>query len=109
MSTLKKLSLLSFIFLLQGCVLGTSFLGSAAIISGTSFVHTQNLPTDTIAEAVTGYDCSFVRQLKDGGTLCRNPHKEYVEAPRYCYRELGTVTCYNKEDPYNTGAKAIAQ
>ena len=95
---------------LSGCVLasttggmlGTVFLGTQASLS-----FTKKLPTDHIAETVTGLDCDYNRSLKDGGYLCRPLDSHIIEAPVYCYSTLGTVDCYNQ--PLNHEASRMVK
>lgn len=66
-------------------------------------INTNKLPTDHIADYFTGQDCNSVRQSKDGGPLCRPYELGVIEEPRYCYKSLGTITCYTEPDPYRDG------
>lgn len=90
--------------LLAGC--GTT--GSVALL-GTgmaSFISTDKLPTDYVAEAATGLDCSALRASRDGGPVCRDKAaKEAAEEPVYCYRTLARINCYDKPNPY--GASTV--
>ncbi|WP_420549985.1 hypothetical protein [Curvivirga sp.] len=71
-------------------------------------VMDDKLPTDYIAEAYTGEDCSYIRQLDDGGPLCRSAdYGKVVEQPLYCYNTLGTVNCYTRPDPYGNGQTPV--
>lgn len=94
--------------LLGGCGIGgvePTFLAMAGATA--TVINTDKLPTDFIAEAVTGLDCNSVRQSRDGGALCRSPHREVIERPIYCYRSLGTVNCYDEPDPYRDGRQPV--
>lgn len=93
--------------LVSGCSGGIG--ETAALAAGTVAVVINNdkLPTDYIAEAVTGLDCNSVRKSVDKGPLCRHHKEEIVERPVYCYRTLGTITCYNEKDPYGTGQQQV--
>ncbi|MEQ9487549.1 MAG: hypothetical protein RIM72_01000 [Alphaproteobacteria bacterium] len=66
-------------------------------------INTDKLPTDHIADYITGQDCNSVRQSRDGGPLCRPYEMGVIEEPRYCYKSLGTITCYTEPDPYRDG------
>lgn len=91
--------------MLGGCVTAPF---AAAAGATTAFVHEDKLPTDYIAEAVTGEDCSYVRRLEDGGPLCRShDYGQVIEKPVYCYRSLGNVTCYERPNPYGDGAQPV--
>ncbi len=66
-------------------------------------INTNKLPTDHIADYFTGQDCNSVRQSQDGGPLCRPYEMGVIEEPRYCYKSLGSITCYTEPDPYRDG------
>ena len=83
---------------LSGCVIGTTtagIVGASMVGTQASLSFTQKLPTDHIADSVTGLDCDYMRSLKDGGFLCRPKNTQIVEAPVYCYKTLGRVDCYH--------------
>lgn len=74
----------------------------------TGVVMDDKLPTDYIVEAYTGEDCSYIRQLEDGGPLCRSAdYGKVVEQPLYCYSTLGNVQCYTKPDPFGNGQTPV--
>lgn len=74
----------------------------------TAFIMTDKLPTDMIAEAATGLDCSYVKHLDDGGPVCRSQdYGQVIEKPIYCYKSLGKVDCYDYPDPYGVGANHV--
>ena len=74
----------------------------------TAFIMTDKLPTDMIAEAMTGLNCSYVDHLDDGGPICRShDYGQVIEKPIYCYKTLGKVDCYDYPDPYATGAHYV--
>ncbi|MEM9682572.1 MAG: hypothetical protein AAF942_04840 [Pseudomonadota bacterium] len=77
----------------------TFYVGSAVLAN---FVYTDKLPTDYLAELATGEECSLLKSQEDGGPFCRESFQERIvyEAPLYCYRTLGEITCYNKRNPY---------
>lgn len=91
--------------LLSGCLEAPFAAAAGATVA---FVHEDKLPTDYIAEAVTGEDCSYVRRLEDGGPLCRShDYGQVIDKPIYCYRSLGNVTCYDRPNPYGDGAQPV--
>ena len=93
---------------LAGCA--ASSLGFGLLAASTSVVVMEDkLPTDLLAEYATGKDCNAIRRMEDKGPLCRSPARivEYIEPLIYCYRTLGAVECYDRPDPYNTGASTI--
>ncbi|GLQ05456.1 hypothetical protein [Sneathiella chinensis] len=48
-------------------------------------------------------DCSTVNVML-GESYCRPRLKELVQEQVYCYRTLGGVDCYARENPYQTNA-----
>ncbi len=92
--------------LLAGCLGGVGVIQGISAITATSFVYTDKLPTDHLAEIATGQDCSLTRSTEDKGPICRSLTKETIKEPLYCYKELGGVTCYRHDDPYYRGEKS---
>lgn len=83
--------------------------GFIALAAATStVVNSDKLPTDFIADAVTGLDCNSIRQSEDKGPLCRAPEQRVIERPVYCYRTLGNINCYDHPDPYRDGAEQVS-
>lgn len=98
--------------MLIGLCLGLTACGpDVALVSiGTTasvIMTEQKLPTDLIADAITGQDCNSIRRLDDKGPLCRTAKQDVVEPPLHCYRTMGRNECYRIEDPYKTGAAEI--
>ena len=80
----------------------------AATLATTSFIMEDKLPTDYIAEAVTGKDCSYIRRLEDDGPFCRSQdYGQVIEQPIYCYKSLGNVSCYRSPNPYGDGVLPV--
>ena len=81
--------------LLCSCATGAAVLGIAYT------VQTNRLPTDALASAILGKDCSLVRQEEEGGgAWCRDKGAEgergASQPPVWCYRSLGEVSCYDR-------------
>ena len=92
---------------LGGCIGGV---GTGALLAAgatTTTVMEDKLPSDFIAEAVTGQDCSYIRHVKDKGPLCRPERREVIERPLYCYRTLGQIECFEERDPYGIGQRTV--
>lgn len=89
---------------LSGCGIETG--AAIAGASLVSYVTTDKLPTDHVASAASGEDCS-VRNVVDGDAYCSevvDPEMEQLReanAQPYCYYTLGSITCYDTPDPYN--------
>lgn len=83
--------------------------GAALVATSIAIIITEGkLPTDLVADEITGEDCNAIRRFKDKGDLCRPRIKpEFIDKPVYCYRTLGAVECYDRRDPYKVGAQMI--
>ena len=94
--------------LIAGC---TGVEPAFVLMSGATatVVNNNKLPTDFIGDAVTGLDCNSIRQSREGGPYCRSAQAGLViERPKYCYRSIADITCYDEPDPYRDG-KALVQ
>ena len=99
------LTLAVILLLLAACGTESVFVLGAGLAS---FVYTDKLPTDYIAEQASGKECNLLKAINDGGPMCRDSfERQVVEKPIYCYRTLGQPTCYATPDPYGTGAQRI--
>lgn len=92
---------------LSGCIGGLSAPAVAAVGATTTIMMEDKLPTDYLAEAVTGQDCSYIRHVEDKGPLCRPPRREVIERPLYCYRTLADIECFEERDPYGIGQRTV--
>ena len=91
---------------LAGCGVSETF--AVGTMATTSIVLEDKLPTDYLAEAITGKDCNYIRKLDDGGPLCRSQdYGQVIEKPLYCYRSLGKVSCYRTPNPYGDGVPPV--
>ena len=80
----------------------------AALSSATSTtINTDKLPTDHLADYITGLDCNSVRQSREGGPFCIEPTLGVIEQPKYCYSSIGGITCYASPDPYRDGRQVV--
>lgn len=93
--------------MLGGCeaAVGTNAMLFAA--STATIINEDKLPTDILASAVTGMDCDTIRKTRDKGPLCRPPSEQVIEPPTYCYRTLGTVSCFDRPNPYGYEQRTI--
>lgn len=77
---------------LSACT-STFLVGDAA-----STIVTDKTIGDHVVSFIARKDCSVVRQ-EQGLTYCKEDAPDPAQAPKmHCYRELGTVTCYEEED-----------
>jgi len=79
-------------------------MGGATLVS---FIHTDRTVSDHVIGAITEKDCSTMRMVNEGTTLCRDPAvgetraQGKTAADAHCYRELGRVSCYDRPNPYS--------
>ena len=106
--TVKGLLFVAVLMALGAC--GTnSFLVLSSSMA--SFIQTDKLPTDYVAEWASGKECRSLVAMKDGGPMCRKSFDapRIYEKPIYCYRTLGRITCYDEPDPYRTTLQRVRQ
>jgi hypothetical protein len=86
---------------------GCSMVPTFAAAEGVSTVLTKKTITDHIVSLASGKNCSTVR-VSRGQSYCV---EDEINPPTnvYCYRTLGSVSCYNKRNPYNSGQKALGR
>ncbi len=102
---LSCLILVPLLLLLSSCGTESVYAVGAGLAN---FVYTDKIPTDYIAEQASGKQCNLLKSIEDGGPMCRDSFdRQIIEKPIYCYRTLGTPTCYATPDPYGTGAERI--
>jgi hypothetical protein len=53
-----------------------------------------------------GMDCSSIHSA-NGYSYCNDLAEEEADAPSFCYRSLGAITCYDRPDPYGDNAAAV--
>ncbi len=100
------------VFFIAGLVVLAAVSGCANIpvfaeAEGVSTVLTKKTVTDHIVSLASGKNCSTVR-VDRGQSYC--VEDEINPPPKvYCYRTLGSVSCYNEPDPYKGGQKAIGR
>ena len=78
------------------CDLGT--LGGAEAIS---IMGTDKTVVDHIVSIGSGKDCSTIRR-EQGRTYCVEDEVQ-INQNIHCYKSIGSVTCYDRPDPYNMG------
>ncbi|MDD9876493.1 MAG: hypothetical protein OXR84_03525 [Magnetovibrio sp.] len=84
---------------LAGCgpvvATGIPAVGQADILT---VVGTDKTMVDHVISMSSGKDCSYVR-VERGMHYCKEDEPK-VNPEVYCYNTLGSVTCYNRPDPY---------
>jgi hypothetical protein len=107
-SGFMRLALLTVpLFLLAGCALGPSLALSGMDV--VSYASTDGSLAGNAASTFSGEGCAAI-QLSDGQTHCLTEAEQqaFLDAQRrYCYRTLGSITCYTVPDPYGDGAQPI--
>ena len=99
------LSVLSAAFITACGSASTVYFGAATLAN---FVYTDKLPTDYLAEFASGQECNLLKAQKDGGPMCRDSFEHIVFEPTiYCYRTLGEIACYQKQDPYGRNSTRV--
>lgn len=82
--------------------------GAMAGLSVVSYVETDKFLTDHLVSKMTGRDCAAANAI-ESGRMCkdRDTGVHVAEAPVYCYRTLGEITCYSTPDPYRSGVQTV--
>ncbi len=100
------------VFFIAGVVVLAAISGCANIpalagAEGVSAVLTKKTVTDQIVSFTSGKNCSTAR-VDRGQSYC--VEDEINPPPKvYCYRTLGSVSCYDRPDPYKGGQKALGR
>lgn len=97
------------LMLLAGC--STAQTAALAGISVVSFMETDKFLSDHIASNMLHKDCSMKHTL-DGEKWCQdeqpaNGATTVAQATPYCYRTLGTITCYDSPNPHDPRANLV--
>lgn len=92
---IRTVAILSALVLLGGC----SFIPGLAQVEAASTMGTSKTMTDHVISVTSGKNCSSVRREK-GLTYCEEDQLQPPPTSRHCYRTLGSVTCYDRPDPY---------
>lgn len=71
-----------------------------------SVINTDKTLIDHVSSWTSGQDCSTLR-AQQGGYYCMEHYENRELMPTlYCYRSLGSVTCYNQPSP-NPGDRLV--
>ncbi len=84
----------------SACDLGT-FGGAEAI----SVIGTDKTVVDHIVSIGSGKNCSTIRR-EQGRSYCVEDEPQ-IRQNIYCYKSIGTVTCYDRPDPHNMGHERV--
>jgi hypothetical protein len=96
--------------MLSGCLLATG--PGLFAVSMATIINTDKTPSDHAMSWVTGQSCSSIEYSK-GRSYCVSDDNSVTNADTalygaagtdegygpYCYRTLGSITCYNHPDP----------
>lgn len=91
---------LACLFLLGGCV-------GYGIAEGVSVMSTEKSLGDHAVSLYSGKNCSSVR-LEQGVTYCAEDEVQ-PNYPLYCYRSIGTVTCYDRPNPNHSRSQRVGE
>lgn len=85
--------------------------GTAALagLSALSFLETDKFLSDHVISQATGKDCSTLHALEEG-SFCKDEEitvAEAAQAPSYCYRTLGEITCYDGPNPHDPRSQLV--
>lgn len=92
---IRPVALLSALILLGGCGL----IPGIGQVEAVSTMGTSKTFSDHIVSIASGKNCSSVRRER-GLTYCEEDEPRPPPVSRHCYRTLGSVTCYDRPDPY---------
>lgn len=86
------------------------FLGGCGIIAieGATVVATDKTASDHLVSWMSGKDCSVVRS-EQGLEYCVEDQPPEPEPRVYCYRTLGSVSCYDRPDPRRSSDELMGQ
>lgn len=100
---MRKVFFIAALAFLAGCAMIPPIAG----VEGVSAVLTKKTVTDHIVSFSSGKNCSTIR-VGRGQSYC--VEDEVNVQPRvFCYRTLGSVSCYKNPDPYNGGQSAVGR
>jgi hypothetical protein len=83
---------------------GEATIGSAEVIS---LVTSDKTIGDHIISLYSGKNCSTLR-VENDLTYCVEDEPR-PQKNGYCYRTIGSVTCYDRPDPHNGGYQEVEQ
>ena len=98
---MRLLGVIAVIALLAGCTL----VPPLAAVEGVSVIGTDKTFTDHVVSLSSGKHCSTLRTQADL-SYCEEDENTARE-PRFCYRTLGDVVCYDRPDPYRGRHQAV--
>jgi hypothetical protein len=97
-SLMRTLVTIFFLLALAACN-GISMFGTASVVA------TDKTLSDHAVSYFSGKDCYTVRK-ETGRSYCKEDERNPTPTV-HCYRNLGGVTCYEKQNPYNDRRKEI--
>ncbi len=90
---MRVAAIFAFVSLLSAC----TFVPGVAQIQGAFVVGTDKTIEDHLISYTSGKDCSSIRKEK-GLTYCVEDEPK-ITPNVYCYKTLGSVTCYDRPNP----------
>ncbi len=91
--------------LLSACTAPTVATGvpGVAQLDMMTVVGTDKTILDHVVSYSSGKDCSYVN-VEKGNEYCKEDEK-VIKPQVYCHNTLGSVTCYERPDPYGNGER----
>lgn len=81
--------------------------GTIVALEGASIVASDKAASDHLISWLSGKDCSVVRADR-GLTYCAEDEVTIVPQV-YCYKTLGSVSCYDRPDPRRSPDQLMGQ
>ena len=82
--------------------------GDFVLIEGVSVMASEKTFTDHLVSWVSGKDCSIVRTEQEL-EYCLEDEPPILKPRVYCYRTLGSVSCYDRPDPRRSSYQLMGQ
>lgn len=89
--------------LVSGC--GT---GGLIALEGASVMASDKTASDHLVSLMSGKDCSVVRS-EQGLAYCVEDQAPILAPKYYCYKTLGSVSCYDRPDPRRSPDQLIGR
>jgi hypothetical protein len=86
-------------------LLGLAACNEISVFGTASVVTTDKTLSDHAVSYLSGKDCSTVRK-ETGRSYCKEDERNPTPTV-HCYRNLGGVTCYDKQNPYGDRRKEV--
>lgn len=82
--------------------------GTFVALEGASLVASDKTASDHLISLVSGKDCSVVRTER-GLAYCVEDQPPIIKPRVFCYKTLGSVSCYDQPDPRRSPDELMGQ